>query len=121
MVVLEKYLELIVVYHSLLIYKVRCTHRDSNKTSFIFYLKDNKPYVQTRDCVCDLVWGPIEGNQCLKEVLEQNSKLEFAEVKDANKQEIKALHDFIQLNKLCSMKLVHVKQNLEAIEDRKWL
>ena len=52
---------------------------------FKFYLKDNKPYVQTKDYARDLVWGPPDGNQCLLEVSEKDSKPKFAEIEDANK------------------------------------
>ena len=63
----------------------------STKHHFKFYLKDNKPFVQTKDYACDPMWEPVDGYQCLNEVPNREQKPNFAHVHDANDQELKAL------------------------------
>ena len=93
----------------------------STKHHFKFYLKEKKLFVQTKDYARDPIWEPIEGYQCLNEVLDHGQKPNSAHVRDANDQEIKALEDFIIMKEKCIMKLMYVERNLHAIEDTKWL
>ena len=93
----------------------------SKKHHFKFYLKDNKPVVQTKDYAHDPIWDPVDGSQCLNEVPNQGLKPNFAQVHEANDQELKALEDFIRMKEKCIMKLMYVERNLRAIEDTKWL
>ena len=50
-----------------------------------------------------------------------DQKPSFADVYDANDQELKALEGFIKMKERCIMKLIYVDRNLCAIEDTKWL
>ena len=93
----------------------------STKHHFKFYLKENKLLVQTKDYACDPIWEPVDGYQCLSEVPNHGLKPNFAQVHDANDQELKALEDFIIMKEKCIMKLMYVEHNLHAIEDTKWL
>ena len=93
----------------------------SMKHHFKFYLKENKPFVQTKDYACDPMWEPVDGYQCLNEVPNRGQKPNFAHVHDANDQELKALEDFVITKEKCIMKLMYVERNLRAIEDTKWL
>ena len=93
----------------------------STKHHFKFYLKKKKPFVQTKDYACDRLWEPAEGFQCLTEVPSTDQKPSFADVYDANDQELKALEGFIKMKERCIMKLMYVDRNLCAIEDTKWL
>ena len=93
----------------------------STKHHFKFYLKEKKPFVQTKDYARDPLWEPAEGYQCLTEVLSLDQKPSFANVYDANDQEMKALEEFIKMKERCIMKLMYVEHNLRAIEDTKWL
>ena len=63
----------------------------------------------------------MEGYQCLNEVSDPAEKPSFADVYDANEQELKALEEFIMMKEKCILKLMYVEQNLCAIEDTKWL
>ena len=69
----------------------------STKHHFKFYLKDNKPVVQTKDYARDPIWDPVDGYQCLNEVPNHGLKPNFAQVHEANDQELKALEDFIHM------------------------
>ena len=93
----------------------------STKHHFKFYLKENKPFVQTKDYARDPLWEPAEGYQCLTEVPSFDQKPSFADVYDANDQEMKALEEFIKMKERCIMTLMHVERNLRAIENTKWL
>ena len=93
----------------------------STKHHFKFYLKKNKPFVQTKDYACDPIWEPVDGYQCLNEVPNREHKPKFAHVHDANHQDLKALEDFIIMKEKCIMKLMYVDRNMRAIEDTKWL
>ena len=93
----------------------------STKHHFKFYVKDKKPFVQTKDYARDPVWEPMEGYQCLNEVPNPAEKPSFTDVYDANEQELKALEEFIVMKEKCIMKLMYVERNLRAIEDTKWL
>ena len=93
----------------------------STKHHFKFYLKEKKPFVQTKDYARDPLWEPVEGYQCLTEVPSRDQKLSFADVYEANDQEMKALEEFIKMKERCIMKLMYVKRNLRAIDDTKWL
>ena len=93
----------------------------STKHHFKFYLKENKPFVQTKDYAHDLMWEPVDGYQCLIEVPNRGQKPNFAHVHDVNDQELKALEDFVIMKEKCIMKLMYVERNLRAIEDTKWL
>ena len=93
----------------------------STKHHFKFYLKENKPFVQTKDYDRDPIWEPTDGYQCLNEVPHREKKPNFAHVHDANDQELKALEDFIIMKEKCIMKLMYVERNLRAIEETKWL
>ena len=77
--------------------------------------------MQTKDSARDPVWEPAEGYQCLNEVPNLVDKPSFADVYDANEQELKALEEFIVMKEKCIMKLMYVERNLRAIEDTKWL
>ena len=50
-----------------------------------------------------------------------DQKPSFADVYDANDQELKALEEFIKMKERYIMKLMYVDRNLRAIEDTKWL
>ena len=91
------------------------------KHHFEFYLKENKPFVQTKDYTRDPMWEPMDSYQCLNEVPNCEHKPNFAYVHDANDQELKALEDFIIMKEKCIMKLIYVEHNVHAIEDMKWL
>ena len=93
----------------------------STKHHFKFYLKEKTPFVQTKDYARDPLWEPAEGYQCLTEVLSLDQKPSFANVYEANDQEMKALEEFIKMKERCIMKLMYVERNLRAIEDTKWL
>ena len=93
----------------------------STKHHFKFYLKEKKPFVQTKDYVCDPLWELAEGYQCLTDVPSLDQKPSFADVYDCNDQEMKALEEFIKMKEQCIMKLMYVERNLRAIEDTKWL
>ena len=67
----------------------------STKHHFKFYLKENKPLVQTKDYTRDPMWEPVDGYQCLNEVANCVQKPNFIQVQDANDQELKALEDFV--------------------------
>ena len=67
----------------------------STKHHFKFYLKENKPFVQTKDYARDPIWEPVDGYQCLNKVPDCEKKPNFAHVHDANDQELKALEDFV--------------------------
>ena len=51
----------------------------------------------------------MEGYQCLNEVPNPVEKLSFADVYDANEQELKALEEFIVMKEKCIMKLIYVE------------
>ena len=93
----------------------------STKHHFKFYLKENKPVVQTKDYARDPIWEPEDGYQYLNEVPNCGQKLNFAQVHDANNQELKALEDFVLMKEKCIIKLMYVEHNLHAIQDTKWL
>ena len=93
----------------------------STKHHFNFYLKDNKPVVQTKDYARDPIWDPVDDYQCLNEVPNHGLKPNFTQVHEANDQELKALEDFIRMKEKCIMKLMYVEHNLRIIEDTKWL
>ena len=93
----------------------------STKHHFKFYLKENRPLVQTKDYACDPIWEPVDGYQRLSEVPKYRQKPNFAQVHDANDQELKALEDFVLMKEKCIMMLMYVEHNLCAIEDTKWL
>ena len=63
----------------------------------------------------------MDGYQCLNEVPNRGQKPNFAQVYDANDQELKALEDFVLMKEKCIMKLMYVERNLGAIQDTKWL
>ena len=92
----------------------------STKHHFKFYLKEKKPFVQTKDYTSDPLWKPAEGYQCLTEVPSLNQKPSFADIYDANEQEMKALEEFIKMKEQCIMKLMYVEHNLHVIKDTKW-
>ena len=50
-----------------------------------------------------------------------DQKPSFAEVYDANDQEMKALEEFIKMKERCIMELMYMERNLCAIENTKWL
>ena len=91
----------------------------STKHHFKFYLKDNKPVVQTKDYACDPIWELVDGYQCLNEVPNRGFKPNFAQVHNANDQELKTLEDFVRMKEKCIMKLMYVECNFCAIEDTK--
>ena len=91
----------------------------STNNHFKFYLKEKKPFVQSNDYACDPLWEPTEGYQCLIEVPSPDQKPNFADVYDANDQEMKALEEFIKMKERYIMKLMYVEHNLRAIEDTK--
>ena len=91
----------------------------STKHHFKFYLKENKPFVQTKDYARDPIWEPMDGYQYLDEVPNCGQKPNFAYVHNANDQELKALKDFVIMKEKCVMKLMYVEHNLCAIEDTK--
>ena len=91
----------------------------STKHHFKFYLKENKPFVQTKDYARDPIWEPVDGYQCLNEVPNTGKKSNFAHVYDANDQELKALEDFVITKEKCIMKLIYVEHNLRAIKETK--
>ena len=93
----------------------------STKHHYKFYLKENTPFVQTKDYARDPLWEPAEGYQCLTKVPSPDKKPSIAEVYNANDQEMKALEEFIKMKERCIMKLMYVEHNLRAIEDTKWL
>ena len=69
--------------------------RISTKHHFKFYVKDKKPFVQTKDYARDPVWEPVEGYQCLNEVPNPAEKPSFVDAYDANEHQLKALEEFI--------------------------
>ena len=91
----------------------------STKHHFKFYLKEKKPFVQTKDYAWDPLWEPTEGYQYLTQVPSPDQKPSFVEVYDANDQEMKALEEFIKMNERCIMNLMYVEHNLRTIEDTK--
>ena len=93
----------------------------STKHHFKFYLKKKKSFVQTKDYACDPLWEPAEGFRYLTEVPSTDQKPSFADVYDANDQELKALEEFIKMKERCIMKLIYVDRNSRAIGDTKWL
>ena len=93
----------------------------STKHHFKFYLKEKKPFVQTKDYAYDPLWEPAEGYQCLTKVPSLDQIPSFADVFEANDQEMNALEEFIKMKERCIMKLMYVERNLRAIEDTKWL
>ena len=78
----------------------------STKHHFKFYVKEKKPFVQTKDYARDPIWEPVEGYQCLNEVSNPAEKPSFANVYDANEQELTALEEFIMMKEKCVMKLM---------------
>ena len=53
----------------------------------------------------------------LIEVPSSDQKPSFADIYEANDQEMKALEDFIKMKERCIMKLMYIECNLHAIED----
>ena len=58
---------------------------------FKFYLKNNKPFVQTENYARDSNREPANGYQCLNELLERGLKLEFAKTEEATEEEMRTL------------------------------
>ena len=63
----------------------------------------------------------MQGYQCLNEGPSHDLKPSFADVYDANDQEMKALEEFIKIKERCIMKFMYVKHKLHAIDNAKWL
>ena len=61
----------------------------------------------------------MEGYQCLTEVPSLDQKPSFADVYNANDQEMKSLEEFIKMKERCIMNLMYMERNLHAIEDTK--
>ena len=68
--------------------------RMSTKFHFKLCLIDNKLFGQTKSCACDYAWEPIDGYQCLNEMLQCSLKSGFIKVWGTNDQEIKAPEEF---------------------------
>ena len=88
---------------------------------FKFYLKNNKPFVQTKNYARYSNCEPANGYQCLNELPERGLKPEFAKAEEAIKQEMRALEEFIKWKERCVLKLMQVERNLQVIDDTKWL
>ncbi len=56
---------------------------------FKFYLKNNKPFVQTKNYARDSNREHANGYQCLNELLERGLKLEFAKTEEATEEEMR--------------------------------
>jgi hypothetical protein len=56
--------------------------RISKPHHFKFYLKNNKPFVQTKNYARDSNWEPANGYQCLNELPERGLKPEFAKAEE---------------------------------------
>ena len=70
-------MELEEIQHSISIQSPNTFVVISTKHHFKFYLEEKKPFVQTKDYVCDPLWEPTEGYQCLTEVPSLDFKIKL--------------------------------------------
>jgi hypothetical protein len=85
-----------------------------------FYTENGAPRVQFKHYSKD-VWGPTEGHLCLRSLPTREEKPNLAELFGADDRELKALGEFIAYKEKCVERIQHVEENLQAIEEARWL